>query len=284
LIEKVLRDNLPIAPTHIEMQLNSTVDEAKRVLVKNFPLNQAHSRMIQLTENLAEQEGINKMITTKEPKTAQTQTFAELLTQLPEASEINLSNRTWKNYEEILESVGEASGLRISYDGKNIKIMTLSVLHEKYVRFVERLVNNLSIRKKIKLISFGSATMKVSEKERGSEPDCCFYVQNAELVAKKDSIDFSKDVPPDIVVEIDIHHASTAKFDIYSKLEVPEFWLFDGKRLIIYVLDGGSYRATKKSVGLPMLTDEILSDFLGRLEDKDQFEVLMEFEEWLEKN
>ncbi|MGI8542761.1 MAG: hypothetical protein ACR2MD_04700 [Aridibacter sp.] len=56
MIEKVLRDNLPIAPTHIEMQLNSTVDEVKRVLVKNFPSNEAHSCMIQLTENLAEKK------------------------------------------------------------------------------------------------------------------------------------------------------------------------------------------------------------------------------------
>ncbi len=219
--------------------------------------------------------------TVEEPKTDKLQ---NLFQNLPEASEINFRNRTWSDYENILESVGEASGLRISFDGENIKIMTLSILHEKYVRFVERLVNNLSMRKKIKLISFGSATMKRSEKDRGSEPDCCFYVQNAELVAKMNSIDFSKDVPPDIVVEIDIHHASTSKFDIYSKLEVPEFWLFDGKRMIIYVLDGGSYRATKNSVGLSILTDEILTDFLNRLEDKDQFDVLMEFEEWLEKN
>jgi Uma2 family endonuclease len=237
-----------------------------------------------INRKLGRKKGQNKMITTKEPKTTQTQTFAELLTQLPEASEINLSNRTWTNYEEILESVGEASGLRISFDGENIKIMTLSVLHEKYVRFVEMLITTLSLKKRIKVLHFGSTTMKLSEKERGSEPDCCFYVQNAELVAKKNSIDFSEDVPPDIVVEIDIHHASTAKFDIYSKLEVPEFWLFDGKRLIIYVLDGGSYRATKNSVGLPMLTDEILSDFLKRLETKDQFEVLMEFEKWLDEN
>lgn len=219
--------------------------------------------------------------TTEEPKISQ---YQQLFTHLPESSEINLRNRTWADYEEIIESVGEASGLRISFDGENIRIMTLSVLHEKYVRFVEMLITTLSLRKKIKVLHFGSATMKKNDEERGAEPDCCFYIQNAELIAKKDSIDFNKDVPPDIVVEIDIHHTSTSKFDIYSKLEVPEFWLFDGKRMIIYVLDGGSYRATKKSVGLPILTDEILTDFLNRLENKDQFDVLIEFEGWLEKN
>lgn len=226
------------------------------------------------------------MITTKEPKikTKQAESWTDIFSQLPEASEMNLRNRTFADYENVLETVGEASGLRISFDGENIKIMTLSVLHEKYVRFIERLINNLSIRKKIKLLSFGSATMKANKKDRGSEPDCCFYIQNAELVGRKDSIDFGQDVPPDLVVEIDIHHASTAKFDIYKQLEVPEFWLYDGKRMIIYVLDSGNYRATKKSIALPILNDDVLTDFLNRLEKKDQFDVLMEFEDWLEKN
>jgi Uma2 family endonuclease len=72
--------------------------------------------------------------------------------------------------------------------------------------------------------------MKTSRKHRGSEPDCCFYVQNAEAVARKTTIDFSRDVPPDIVVEVDIHHDSLDKFAIYSMLRVPEFWLYDSKK------------------------------------------------------
>ncbi|HSK73080.1 MAG TPA: Uma2 family endonuclease, partial [Pyrinomonadaceae bacterium] len=113
--------------------------------------------------------------------------------------------------------------------------------------------------------------------------DCCFYIQNAELVADKDNLDFSRDVPPDIVVEIDIHHSSTEKFEIYSKLRVPEFWLYDGERLRIYRLEGGSYTAVKKSPALPILTSDVLGDFLNRLADSDQFEILLDFEKWLEE-
>lgn len=57
------------------------------------------------------------MITPKEPKVESPKTF---LTQLPAASEINLYSRTWSDYEEILDAVGEASGLRISFDGEDI--------------------------------------------------------------------------------------------------------------------------------------------------------------------
>jgi len=208
--------------------------------------------------------------------------YSEITSQLPAGSDIFLRGQTFEDYEEIIESVGEASGLRISFDGRNVKIMTLSTKHEKYVRLVERMIDNLSMRKRIKILSYGSATMKSSRQERGSEPDCCFYVQNAELVADKDTIDFSRDVPPDIVVEIDIHHSSMEKFEIYSKLRVPEFWLYDGERLRIYRFESENYVAVKKSLALPILSDDILTDFLNSLQTSDQFEILLKFEKWLD--
>lgn len=133
----------------------------------------------------------------------------EMMSGFPPGSELVLRGMSWQGYEEIIESVGEASGLRISFDGENVKIMTLSAKHEKYVRLVEMLITALSLNLRQRILHFGSATMKSSRKEKGSEPDCCFYVQNAEKVARLDTIDFSRHPAPDIVVEIDIHHAST---------------------------------------------------------------------------
>ncbi len=208
--------------------------------------------------------------------------YSEITSQLPAGSDIFLRGQTWEDYEEIIESVGEASGLRISFDGRNVKIMTLSTKHEKYVRFIEMIITTLSLKIRKRILHFGSATMKSSRQERGSEPDCCFYVQNAELVADKDTIDFSRDVPPDIVVEIDIHHSSTEKFEIYSKLRVPEFWLYDGERLRIYRFESETYVAVKKSVALPILSDDVLTDYLNRLQNSDQFEILLKFENWLD--
>ena len=208
--------------------------------------------------------------------------YSEITSQLPAGSDIFLRGQTWEDYEEIIESVGEASGLRISFDGRNVKIMTLSTKHEKYVRFIEMIITTLSLKIRKKILHFGSATIKSSRQERGSEPDCCFYVQNAELVADKDTIDCSRDVPPDIVVEIDIHHSSMEKFEIYSKLRVPEFWLYDGERLRIYRLESENYVAVKKSLALPILSDDVLTDFLNSLQTSDQFEILLKFEKWLD--
>jgi Uma2 family endonuclease len=213
--------------------------------------------------------------------TATITNYHEIISQFPAGSELILRGQTWEDYEEIIESVGEASGLRIAYDGKILKIMTLSTTHEKYVRFFEMLMTALSLKLRKKILHFGSATMKASSKQKGSEPDCCFYVQNAETVAKKDKLDFSRDVPPDIVVEVDIHHDSLDKFAIYSALGVPEFWLYEGKNLKIYQLEEEKYSEIEKSIALPVLTAEALTDFLNRLENSDQFEVLLEFESWL---
>lgn len=194
-----------------------------------------------------------------------------------------LSDQTFEDYEEILEEIGEANGLRVSFDGELLKIMTLSTRHEKYVRFFEMLMTMLSLRLRKKILHFGSSTMKISRKNRGSEPDCSFYIQNSEAVARKTSIDFSQDVPPDLVVEVDIHHDSLNKFSIYSALRVPEFWLFNGDKLKIYQLENENYAEVEKSLALPILSTEILTDFLNRLENSDQFEVLLEFEKWLEE-
>ena len=214
--------------------------------------------------------------------TATATNYYDIVSGLPAGSELILREQTWEDYENILEEVSEAGGLRISYDGKIVKIMTLSTTHEKYVRFFEMLITILSLRLRKKILHFGSATMKASRKQRGSEPDCCFYIQNAEVVSRKAELDFSRDVPPDVVVEVDIDHDSLDKFSIYSALRVPEFWLYDGKGLKIYRLENDSYLEIKKSLALPILTAEVLSDFLSRLENFDQFEVLIEFETWLE--
>src|ERR1041384_844617 len=57
------------------------------------------------------------------------------VSELPAAAEITFHDVTWEEYEELLEEVGEASGLRISYDEGTLNVMTLSAEHECYERF-----------------------------------------------------------------------------------------------------------------------------------------------------
>ena len=188
---------------------------------------------------------------------------------------------SWEEYEELLNVVGDASGLRISYDSGRLQIMTLSQRHERYSTLIGRIVGQLSLLLRIKVLFYGSVTIKKQRKQKGVEPDACFYVQNATLVGTKDEIDFNVDPPPDVVVKVDLHHESLSKFPIYADLGVPEIWRYDGKALTMHHLRDGEYVASEASLSLPVLTSGVLTEFLARSPKQDQYDILLAFEEWL---
>jgi Uma2 family endonuclease len=205
----------------------------------------------------------------------------ELIERMPTDSVLTQHGVSWDEYEELLETVGDASGLRISYDEGRLQIMTLSQRHERYSTLIARMVDRVSRLLRIRILFYGSSTMKKRKKQKGVEPDACFYVQNALLVGTKNEIDFETDPPPDVVVEIDVHHDSLSKFPIYAALGVPEAWRYDGDSLTIYQLREGQYVASPASQSLPMLTSAVLTEFLARSPKQDQYDILLAFEDWL---
>ena len=207
----------------------------------------------------------------------------EVIERLPADSTLTLRNVSWSEYEALLESVADASGLRISYDRGTLHVMTLSSEHESYSRLLEALVRLLSTKLRIRVLSFGSSTIKRRATDTGSEPDGCFYVQSAAAIGNKLRIDFGKDPPPDIVAEIDIHHESLFKLPAYAALGIPEVWRFDGKALLMYHLTEGEYVAAESSRALPMLTSRTLTEFLALGEHKDQYDIVLAFEAWLDE-
>jgi Uma2 family endonuclease len=214
--------------------------------------------------------------------TTATQSYYEIATQMPPCATRTFHNVSWEEYEELIEQLSEAAGLRVSFDEGTLTIMTLSPEHERYVRFFEKLAGLISVRLRLNILSFGSATMRKKKKKKANEPDACFYVQTAAAIGNRTDIDFSVDPPPDIVVEIDIHHDSLDKFPIYISLGVPEIWRYDGKRLTIHHLEQGQYAEVERSIALPVLSASALTDFLGRLSRDGEFQTLVAFNEWLE--
>jgi len=214
---------------------------------------------------------------------SQAEAIVEMIERMPPDSVLIQHGVSWSEYGDLLRAVGDAPGQHISFDGGTLQIMTLSFKHEKYVRLIERIVDRLSSRLLIKALSYGSATMKKEHEQKGAEPDACYYVQSAELVGKKDEIDLNVDPPPDVVVEIDLHHESISKTSIYSSLGVPELWRYDGNRMTIYHLRGEEYIVSEASESLPLLTSAVLTEFLARTSKEDQYEILLAFEEWLKQ-
>jgi Uma2 family endonuclease len=208
-------------------------------------------------------------------------TYYDLVDQMPADTVVTFHDVGWDEYEELLEQVPEASGLRISYSDGTMQVMTLSPEHENYTRFLECLMAAIRLRLRINIRSFGSATMRKQKKRKGNEPDACFYVQTAALIGNRMRLDFESDPPPDIAVEIDIHHDSASKFPIYAGLGVPEIWRYDEQKLSIYYLEDEDYVEQGASRALPLLTSEILTRFLNRFPTDGETETLVAFDEWL---
>lgn len=207
--------------------------------------------------------------------------YYDIVARLPEDTTVTFHNVSWEEYEELLTQVGEPAGLRLSFDKGTLCAMTLSAQHEKYVRFTERLVTAISLRLRLKILGFGSATMRKRPERVGKEPDACFYVQSADRLGPRIQLDFAVDPPPDLAVEIDIHHDSLDKFPIYVELGVPEIWRYDGRALTIYHLQRKRYVKRETSLALPLLTNKLLTEYLNRLQSEDEFQVLLAFDAWL---
>ena len=212
-------------------------------------------------------------------------TYYEKVSELPEDASVTFRDVSWDEYEELLEQVGEAPGLRISYDNGSLRVMTISAEHEKYSDFIKSLIAGIRLRLQIDILAFGSATMRKPKRSAGHEPDGCFYVQTAQLIGNRVQLDFETDPPPDIVVEIDLHHDSRSKFRVYAALGVPEIWRYDGQAMTIYHVsdegDGPRYVAGDTSTGLPMLSAQLLTEMIERMRRDGELSALLAFDEWL---
>jgi Uma2 family endonuclease len=212
---------------------------------------------------------------------SQAEAIVEMIDRMPGETVLIQHGVGWHDYEELLDAVGEASSVRICYDEGTLQVMSPSSKHEYVTQLIERLVDRISIRQRIKVLFYGSSTLKKQSEQQGAEPHACFYVQTADVVGTKEQIDFNTDPPPDVVLEIDIHHESISKFPIYAAFGVPELWRYDGEALTIYHLRDGQYVLSDASLALPIITSAVLTKFLARSPKEDQYDIVLAFEAWL---
>ena len=108
------------------------------------------------------------------------------------------------------------------------------------------------------------------------------------MIGNKIQLDFESDPPPDVAVEIDVHHDSRSKFPIYIALGVPEIWRYDGEALTIYHLAEvpesatAAYVEQDTSAALPMLTAQILTEMIERMRRDGELNALLAFDQWLQ--
>lgn len=210
------------------------------------------------------------------------QSYYAVVERMPANTVVTFHDVSWQEYEALLKRVGERSGRRISYNEGTMQVLTLSTEHETYNRALNNLISHLNFKLRIGIAFFGSATIKKKRRQKGKEPDSCFYVQTAPALGNRIKLDFEKDPPPDVAIEIDIYHESRDQFIIYAGLGVPEVWRYDGQQLTIHLLEQGYYLIAPVSRALPKLTGAALTEFLACYRQEGELQALLAFDEWLE--
>ncbi len=214
--------------------------------------------------------------------TTQTPSYLDAIEHLPEGGILVLNNISWEEYEQLLEDLGDGYAVNVYYDRGRLKIMSPSSSHEMYKDLILRLVDIVADHVDIVLESRGSTTFKRKRPSKGAEPDVCFYIQNASRIIGKLKIDLATDPPPDVVVEIDVSHDSTDKFEFYASIGVPEIWRYDEHQAQIFHLQGETFIEMPSSRALPLVTSDALTRFLDQSKTEGQSATLKSFRQWLQ--
>ena len=204
-----------------------------------------------------------------------------IATSTPAEQRTVLRNISWQTFETLLKETGEDRGSRFAYDCGTLEIMTPLYEHENPKIQFDRFIVALAEELEIEIKSAGSTTLKRRIKNRGIEPDNCYYIQNELAVRGKQELDLETDPPPDLAVEIDITSSSVNKFGIYSALGVPELWRYNGRVLKFYQLAEGQYVECEFSIAFPIVSVTDMNRFIEQSKMTEEIALLKSFRAWL---
>lgn len=207
------------------------------------------------------------------------QNTSETATIIQGEKRFTLYNITWQGYQQILAALPETRAVRLTYNRGVLEFSMPLEDHEFAVRLIELFIRILIVEMGMKIKTMGSTTMNYEELQRGAEPDNAYYIQNQARVAGR-NIDFDRDPPPDLIVEVDITHTDIDKNAFYASLGVPEFWRYNGRELRIYQLQNNQYQEVEISPTFALIQKTDLYRFLEQAQ-QDEVEAEINFRQWV---
>ena len=160
--------------------------------------------------------------------------------------------------------------------------MTVSPEHEAYRYLLARFIDTLTDELGLEVRGGGSTTFRRRKRQRGLEPDACWWIAHEAQVRGKKKLDLRFDPPPDLVLEVDVTHSSLNRMAIYRALQVPEVWRLEAMTPVCYVLGSdGRYQVTTVSRTFPGLIVAEVAQFLGRFGQVGENTLVREFRTWV---
>lgn len=167
--------------------------------------------------------------------------------QLPPGTVVRLLG-SWQDYQKLCQQLGDRSIPRIKYRPGEILLLSPLPKHGRQAHIIAMVATVLLDYLGRDYEAFTPITMELPEIS-GIEPDYCFYIDNWAAVAGKDRIAWGIDPSPDLAIEIDV--TSYTDVNDYLPYRVPEVWIYKRNQLMIYSLQGDSYRENTNSRYFP---------------------------------
>jgi Uma2 family endonuclease len=206
---------------------------------------------------------------------------AERTRRLIDQQHIVLHDVSWDFYERVLAEVGDQP-IRVTFSDGSIEIMSPLPEHEWIKKAIASLIDLMVVELNIAMSAFGSSTFRREDKQKGLEPDECYFLKNASRVRGMKQFDPAIHPAPDLAIEVDVTTRSIARQPIYAALGVPEIWRFDGQEIHVLLLrSDGKYSQASASAAFPFLPMDHFLRFALRIENEERTAVLREFQQWV---
>jgi Uma2 family endonuclease len=211
-------------------------------------------------------------------------TLSGLVNYVEPGQRLLLTGVKYTDFERLAEW-RDAAGRRavcFAFDHGKLEIMVITNTHERFKKIVALLIEDWIEETGGRYAPSGQLTHKREDLERGFEPDECYYIQNCDKVLGVGEIDFTKDPPPDLAVEVEVSRTLLDRLPIYAAFKVPEVWRYNGERLTVLLLQSdGSYQESATSRALPNLPLTELPRFLEMAARVDYATIGRQFRTWV---
>jgi len=189
------------------------------------------------------------------PPPTQLPTLAGLVGYVQPGQRLLLTGVRYTDYENLAAwRDGHRLAAHLAFDSGLLEIAIPSNLDERLKKLLDLLITIWITETGGEYVPSGELTHLRADLEKGFEPDECYYLQNWQKVAGFREIDFTKDPPPDLAVEIEVSRTVLPRLPIYAAFKIPEVWRYDGETLTILLLQlDGTYRESSTSLALPAI-------------------------------
>lgn len=197
-----------------------------------------------------------------------------------------LSGVSWQGYAQIVRVLeDQGRRLRVTFDDGILEIMALSFLHQRTKHLLGFLTVTVAEVLGINIAGYGSLTMKNRDRQKGLEPDECFWIQHEAMMRNKTgTFNPRKDPPPDLALEVEITRSAINRMGIYAALKVPEVWRWRKGSLEVCFLDEkGKYRSGQTSQAFSHFLPAKVVPFVELASKDGEVEMMRAFRSWLTK-